>query len=55
MTMTALTDRTARSPEPTVYLELAGRIDWLESGSGTDAADGFDVSEPDRTGLLWAA
>jgi hypothetical protein len=57
MTMTGQTNRIQGSAEPVTYLELAGRIDWRESGSSTriDDAPGswYDPSEPQ--GLLWAA
>jgi hypothetical protein len=57
MTMTAQTYRTSTSPEPVTYLELAGRIDWRESGSsaGVDDVAGswYDPSEPQV--LPWAA
>jgi hypothetical protein len=50
MTMTAQTYRTTGSYEPVSYLELAGRIDWRESGSsaGVDDVAGncYDPSEP---------
>jgi hypothetical protein len=39
MTMTAQTYRTSTSPEPVTYLELAGRIDWRESGSSAGVDD----------------
>ena len=57
MTMTAQTNRTASSYEPVSYLELAGRIDWRESGSsaGVDDVAGswYDPYEPQV--LPWAA
>ncbi len=59
MTMTTQPLRIARSFEPTAYLELAGRIDWLESGSGTGADDAagsrYEPSAPYGTDLAWAA
>jgi hypothetical protein len=57
MMMTTSTSFGTSSVDSYTYLELAGRIDWLESGSstGTDEMSASESASDAGSWLAWAA